>query len=140
MSIGHRLDPIFDFKSVAVVGASDGRGPGARVLGVLQQLGYAGRYYPINARSDWVQDMQAYPNVTSLPETPDMVVIAIPRDGIADVIDECAQRGVKAAAILADGFIERDEQGAAYQARISKTARESGLLVVGPTASAWSRW
>jgi acyl-CoA synthetase (NDP forming) len=98
----------------------------------LQQLGYTGRYYPVNARSDRVQNMQAYPNVSSLPETPEMVVIAIPRDGIPDVIDECAQLGVKAAAILADGFVERDQHGAEMQARISATARASGLLVVGP--------
>jgi acetate---CoA ligase (ADP-forming) len=132
MGIGHRLDPIFDFASVAVVGASDGRGPGARVLAVLRELGYTGRYYPVNARTDRVQDMKAYPNVTSLPEAPDMVVIAIPRDGVADVIDECAERGAGAAVILADGFVERDEHGAALQARVSATARESGLLVVGP--------
>jgi len=132
MGIGHRLDPIFDFSSVAVVGASDGRGPGARVLSVLRQLGYAGRCYPVNARTDRVQEMQAYPNVTSLPEAPDMVVIAIPREGVADVIDECAERGAKAAVILADGFVERDERGAALQARVTAIASESGLLVVGP--------
>jgi acyl-CoA synthetase (NDP forming) len=76
--------------------------------------------------------MQAYPNVASLPETPDMVAIAVPRDAVPGVIEECAQRGVRAAVILADGFVERDAHGAALQAHVSATARESGLLVVGP--------
>src|SRR5687768_3674473 len=125
MSIGHRLDPIFDFSSIAVVGASDRGGSGAGVLPALRQLGYRGRYYPINARSDRVQEMQAYPNVLSLPETPDLVAIAVPRDAVPGVVDECAERGVKAAVILADGFVERDQHGAELQAQVSATARQS---------------
>src|SRR4051812_40237845 len=107
MSIGHRLDPIFDFSSIAVVGASD-RGGGSRVLPALRQLGYAGRYYPVNSRADRVQEMQAYPNVSSLPETPDLVVIAVPRDAVLGVIDECVELGVKAVVLLVAGFVERD--------------------------------
>ena len=132
MRVDHRLNPIFDFSSVAVVGASDSGGTGGRVYGALQRLGYDGVYYPINARTDRVQGMQAYPNVSSLPDTPEMVVIAVPRDAVPSVIDECAVRGVKASVILAAGFVERDEHGAKLQKQISATARESGLLVVGP--------
>ena len=132
MHVDHRLNPIFDFSSVAVVGASDSGGTGGRVYGALQRLGYEGVYYPINARTDRVQGMQAYPNVSSLPDTPEMVVIAVPRDAVPKVIDECAARGVKASVILAAGFAEQDEQGAKLQEQISAAARDSGLLVVGP--------
>jgi len=132
MRVDHRLNPIFDFSTVAVVGASDSGGTGGRVYGALQRLGYDGVYYPVNARTDRVQGMQAYPNVSSLPDTPEMVVIAVPRDVVPSVVEECAVRGVKASVILAAGFAEQDEHGAKLQERISATARESGLLVVGP--------
>ncbi len=98
----------------------------------MQAIGYRGRYYPINARSTKVHGQQAYPNVSSLPEPPDMVVIAIPRDSIPDVVDECARVGVKAAVILATGFVDLDAHGAELQGRITETTRKSGLLVVGP--------
>lgn len=133
MKVSHRLAPLFDYSSMAIVGASDNPGTGLRVYQIMQNLGYQGRYYPVNARSDRVNGRQAYKNVSSLPEVPEMVVIAVPREAVASVIDECAESGVKAATILAAGFLDRgDARGAELQAAITATARASGLLVVGP--------
>lgn len=128
----HRLSPLFDFSSVAVVGASDTNHTGLGTYQALQTLGFQGRYYPVNPRRDEVHGLKAYPNVSALPETPDVVVVAIPREFVPAAIDECAERGVKGAVILAAGFLEQDEQGAELQARISATARSSGLLLNGP--------
>ena len=128
----HRLSPLFAFSSVAVVGASDTNHTGMGTHRALQALGYEGRFYPINPRRPEVHGLQAYPDLASLPEAPEMVVIAIPREGVADAIDAAAERGAKAAVILSAGFLELDELGAQLQARISATARSSGLLVNGP--------
>jgi len=128
----HRLSPLFDFSSVAVVGASDTNHTGLGTYRALQVLGYAGRYYPINPRRDEVHGLKAFPNAGALPETPDMMVIAIPREGVPDVVDEAAERGVKAAVILSAGFLELDGLGAQLQARVTATARRTGLLVNGP--------
>src|SRR5438045_3476227 len=105
----HRLSALFDFSSVAVVGASDTNHTGLGTYRALQTLGFPGRYFPVNPRRDEVHGLRAYPSVGALPETPDMVVVAIPREGVPDVIEECAERGVKAAVILAAGFLEQDE-------------------------------
>lgn len=128
----HRIAPLFDFQSCALVGASDSNMTGQNPMTALRTLNYAGRYYPVNPRREEVHGQKAYPSVSSLPETPEMVIIAIPRDGVADVIDECAAQGVKAAVICSAGFIEEDSRGAELQARITERARESGLLVIGP--------
>ncbi|HLG73471.1 MAG TPA: acetate--CoA ligase family protein [Chloroflexota bacterium] len=128
----HRLSALFDFQSVAVVGASDTNHTGLGTYQALKALNFQGRYYPVNPRRDEVHGLKAYPSVSALPETPDMVVVAIPREGVPDVIDEAAKRGAKAAVILAAGFLEQDELGAQLQARITATARQSGLLVIGP--------
>lgn len=132
MTVPHRLSPLFDFSSIAVVGASDRSGTGGRPYQSLQGLGFSGRYYPVNSRADRVHGLKAYPNVSSLPETPEMVVILVPRDAVAEIVEECARIGVKAVFIGAAGFLERDERGAELQARITAAAREYGLLVVGP--------
>ena len=87
MQVQHRLAPLFDFSSIAVVGASEG-GAGPRGYRTLQALGFEGRYYPVNIRATTVHGMQAYPNVASLPEVPDMVLIAVPARFVPGVIDE----------------------------------------------------
>lgn len=132
MSVAHRLDPLFDFGSIAVVGASDSGPSGPRGYKTLQTLGYQGRYYPVNQRADTVAGMKAYPDVSSLPEVPDMVLVAIPGAAVPGVIDECADIGVKAAVIVSAGFLEVGGHGAELQAQITATARTRGPLVVGP--------
>lgn len=128
----HRLSSLFDFSSIAVVGASDTNHTGLGTYRALQTLGFEGRYYPINPRRAEVHGLKAYADLASLPEVPEMVVIAIPREGVPDVVEAAAERGVKAVVILSAGFLELDELGAELQSRISATARASGLLVNGP--------
>jgi acyl-CoA synthetase (NDP forming) len=130
--VPHRLAPLFDFSSIAVVGASDTSAGGPRGFRTLQTLGFQGRYYPVNSRADTVHGMKAYPNLSSLPEVPGMVLVAIPRSGVPGVIDECADLGVKAAVIVSAGFLEVGGDGAELQARITATARGRGPLVIGP--------
>ncbi|MEA2639876.1 MAG: hypothetical protein QOF51_1270 [Chloroflexota bacterium] len=130
--VAHRLAPLFDFSSIAVVGASDSGPGGPRGFRTLQALGFSGPYYPVNNRATTVQGMKAYPNVASLPEVPDMVLVAVPSRFVPDVIDECADVGVKAAVIVSAGFLEEGGDGAELQARITATARSRGPLVVGP--------
>jgi len=110
--VDHPLAPLFNFSSIAVVGASDNAAGGPRGLRTLEALGFQGTYYPVNARADTVGGMKAYPNVSSLPEVPDMVLVVIPRRAVPGVIDECADIGVKAAVIISAGFLELDAEGA----------------------------
>jgi acetate---CoA ligase (ADP-forming) len=130
--VAHRLAPLFDFSSIAVVGASDSGPSGPRGLKTLQTLGFQGKYYPVNRRAATVGGMQAYPNVSSLPEVPDMVLVAVPAAVVPAVIDECADLGVKAAVIVSAGFLEIGGEGTELQARITATARSRGPLVIGP--------
>jgi len=130
--VAHRLAPLFDFSSIAVVGASDSAPGGPRALKTLQAIGFKGTYYPVNRRAETVGGMKAYPTVSALPEVPGMVLVAIPAPAVPDVIDECADLGVPAAVIVSAGFLEVGGAGAELQARITATARSRGPLVVGP--------
>jgi acyl-CoA synthetase (NDP forming) len=132
MTVPHRLDPLFNFASVALVGASETSGMGVRPYQNLQRLEYDGVFYPVNPRRDTVHGMTCYPSVSACPTVPEMAIVAIPAEGVPGVIEECAEIGVKAAVILAAGFVDLDEHGAELQARITAAARRSGLLVVGP--------
>ncbi|HET8563351.1 MAG TPA: GNAT family N-acetyltransferase [Candidatus Binatia bacterium] len=127
------LRPFFQPRSVAVIGAS--RNPsniGARILNALISHGFQGRIYPINPRAGSVASIVAYPTVRDLPEAPDLGIIAVPRDAVLDVVDDCAARGTKAVVVITAGFAETGPEGQELQRRLVDKIRAHGMRMVGP--------
>lgn len=130
---GRGLDALFSPRSIAILGASDDVTKiGGRPLQFLRKYGYAGRIYPVNRKAGMVQSLQAYASVADLPEAPELAVIAVPPEGVLEAVEDCAERGVRAAVVLSAGFSEMGEEGARLQARIGEVARRSGMRIVGP--------
>ncbi len=127
----HRLAPLFDARSVAVVGASD-RGYGAGPGNALRALGFTGRYVPVNPRRTEVQGVRCYPDVASVPEEIDLAVIVVGREHVPTTLAACADKGARAAVVVSAGFVEADERGAELQRELARVARERGVLLVGP--------
>ncbi len=126
-------DTLFRPASVAVVGASRALDNyGGRVLTLLRKYGFAGSVYAVNPRYESVCDYPCYPDLKNLPERPDLVVLAVPKDRVLGVLRECAEAGVRAAVIFAGGFVELDAAGAALQNELRAVADAAGMLVVGP--------
>lgn len=135
MSSGRVLNSLFFPESVALVGASPsatGWG-GTTFLTRLQKRGYAGKLYPVNPRAAEVAGLKCYPDVKSLPEPPDHVIIAIPAPGVPQVLRDCITRGVKNVHIFSSGFSETgEEEGRRLDAEITDIIGNSDLRVVGP--------
>jgi acyl-CoA synthetase (NDP forming) len=121
--------------SVAVVGASPnpmGWG-GTGFLVRLQKRGFAGKLYPVNPKATEVAGLKCYPDVKSIPEPPDHVIIAIPAPGVPQVLRDCVVAGVKNVHIFSSGFIETgEEDGKRLDAEITEIINNSDLRVVGP--------
>lgn len=127
------LRPFFRPRSVAVLGAS--RNPaniGARILNAIIKAGFKGKVYPINRNATAIASLPAYPSVRALPESPDLVVIAVPRDAVLDSIDDCAARGVRAVVVITAGFAEIGPEGREQQQRLLEKVRGCGMRMVGP--------
>lgn len=127
------LKPLLHPASVAIVGAS--QNPlkvGGLPLRLLTELGYAGRVYPINARADEVQGLRAYASLAALPETPDLLIVAVPASAVEDALRQAVDRGVGAAIVLSSGFAEIGAEGAALQQRLAAMAKKGGLTLLGP--------
>jgi acetate---CoA ligase (ADP-forming) len=119
--------------SVAVVGAS--REPssiGYRILQALVMNRFQGPVYPINPKAGVVGSMHAYPSVAMLPVAVDLAIIAVPRDAVLGVVDECAARGVKALIVITAGFAEANEAGRALQDQLREKVRDYGMRMIGP--------
>jgi acetyltransferase len=78
MSVRH-LDKLFAPGSVALIGATPRRGAvGAVVARNLRHAGFAGELMPVNPHHPTINGLDIYPNVASLPQTPDLAVIVTP--------------------------------------------------------------
>ncbi|PSN12065.1 acetyl CoA synthetase subunit alpha [filamentous cyanobacterium CCT1] len=128
----HPLDPIFAPRSVAVVGATERPGSvGRTVLWNLISHPFGGTVYPINPKRHNVLGIQAFDRIASLPEAPDLAIIAIPALGVPAVVQECVDAGVKGAIILSAGFKEIGAEGIELERQI-KAIAYGRLRLIGP--------
>src|SRR6202042_1771032 len=90
------LRPVFAPESGAVIGAS--RRPGTVGRSVLENIvtgGFAGRLYAVNPNGGAFDGIPCFPDVASLPEAPDLALLAVPPAAVADTAEACGRRGVR---------------------------------------------
>lgn len=127
------LRPFFRPRSVAVVGASrDPSSIGYRLLDALVTNHFQGPVYPVNPKAPAIGGVRAYPTVRDLPEPVDLAVIAVPREAVPAVVDDCAARGVRAIVVITAGFAEVGDEGRALQQQLADKVRGYGMRMVGP--------
>ncbi len=133
MSAHESLDSLFHPKSFAVVGAaSDLNRLGGIPLRLTMRYGFPGPIYPINPRREEIAGLKCYADVASLPEAPEFALICTPREDVLPALAQCAERGVKAAAVITSGFAETGAEGVALQEKILALRDASGMRVLGP--------
>lgn len=127
------LLPFFRPRSVAVIGASrDPVSIGYRILEALVSQRFQGPVYPVNPRTPVVGCIRTVASARDLPEPVDLAVIAVPRDAVLGVVDDCAARGVRALLVITAGFAEVNAEGRELQARLVEKVRGHGMRMIGP--------
>lgn len=126
------LARLVDPRSIAIVGVSaDPGGFGSRTLANLAH--FAGPVYAVNPKYESLHGVRCFPSLAALPEIPDCVVVALPRERVEAVIADCAARGVGGAVIYASGYAETGlAERIAQQERLAAIAAGSGMRIVGP--------
>ncbi|HEX8009011.1 MAG TPA: GNAT family N-acetyltransferase [Trebonia sp.] len=121
------LRPVFDPKSVAVVGASRRQGTvGRSVLDNIRSCGYQGRLYAVNPHTTQIGGVPSFPDVASLPEAPDLALIAVPPPEVLAAAEDCGTRGVRGLVVLTAGL---DTEASADLLAI---CRRHGMRLIGP--------
>ncbi len=135
MSSSRVLNSLFFPESVALVGVSAnpaGWG-GTSFLQRLKKRGYSGRLYPVNPKATEVEGLKCYPDVKSIPEPPDHVIIATAAPAVPQILRDCIVRNVKSVHIFSSGFSETgEEEGKKLDEEITAIIKNSDLRVVGP--------
>ncbi len=128
------LEKIFRPHRVAIVGASDQPGKvGFTLLRNMITAGFAGVVYPVNAKRDSVQGIQAYASVADLPHPVDLAVICTPAATVPQVIRQCGEAGTRGAIVISAGFREVGEAGRALERQVrEEAARFDGFRIIGP--------
>ncbi len=134
MTNGIDFQPIFDPRSIAVVGASNDPAKfGGRTYFALKDRGYTGRLYAVNPTAEDIDGEPAYARVSDIPGEVDMAIVAVAAPFVAQAVADCAEKGVRAAQILTAGFRETGSaEGAALEEQIAEIARRDGVRIVGP--------
>ena len=130
---GHRLDPVFQPRSIAVIGASsDPRKIGGRPIAYMLRSGYAGPLYPVNPGQAEVQGIPAYPSLASIGGPVDQVVIAVGGAYVAAAVEDAIANQARSIVIFSSGFAEIDEAGRERQQAIAARCKAAGVHLMGP--------
>ncbi len=129
----HYLTPLFEPKSVGVIGASDRESTvGGVLIRNMLDAGFKGKIFAINPKHDKVSGIKCYKSVEDVPQRLDLVVIATAAQKVPAIIDSCGRAGVKAAIVLSAGFSETGPRGAALERSVMDTARRHKIRLLGP--------
>lgn len=127
------LLPMFFPRAVAVIGASTTPGSiGDRLFRNLLADSFTGPLYPVNPTARVIRSVRAYPSVKDIPDEVDLAFVVVPARGVPDVVQECAEAGVRGVVVISAGFSETGEEGARAEAALVRLVREAGMRMVGP--------
>ena len=127
------LQSFFNPKSVAIIGASRQKGKvGYEILSNLVAGGYKGKIYPVNNKTPEIDGIKCYPDLASIGETPDLVIVIVPAQYVPSVMEECAKVKVKSVIVITAGFKEVGPEGKKLEEEVIATARRAGIRFIGP--------
>lgn len=117
--------------SIAVIGAStDPKKTAGRPIAYLQKHHFKGKIYPVNPRVEEIAGLKCYPDIESLPETPDVAIIMVGTDKALSAVQALAKLGTPAAIVLTSGFAEHGPEGLQKQEELIAAAGK--MRILGP--------
>lgn len=127
----HALDPLLKPESIALVGASDKPNtPGYLLAEMVIDSAFSGDIYPVNPRCKTIAGLACFPDIESLPETVDHLVLALSNLHIESALQAAIRHGTKAVTIYSSGILEEDTDPPLLY-RLTKIARDAGIAICG---------
>ncbi|MDP9195678.1 MAG: acetate--CoA ligase family protein [Pseudomonadota bacterium] len=117
-------EAMFRPRSVAFFGASDRLGSvGRTVVRNLLGAGFQGSIWLVNPRHTEISGHKCWPDAQSLPDTPDLAIIATPPQTVPRLVSDIGARGTRAIVIITAG-VDTDA--------VLKAAEPFGTRIIGP--------
>jgi acyl-CoA synthetase (NDP forming) len=127
------LEQFYNPRTIAIVGASRKEEKiGYEVLSAVLRGGFKGGVFPVNPHAGTIQGLKCHPDLKSIGEVPDLVVLAIPPDQVTSELKRCADIGVKAVIILSFFFERLIGAESRPRRSIAEICESSAMRVIGP--------
>ncbi len=126
-------EPLFNPRSVAVVGASNGIGKWGFIIPMnLVTGGYEGKLYMVNPKEKSIQGLPTVKSLAHIQDEVDLVMVTVPAPLVIDVIDQAADIGAKNMVVISSGFSETGAEGMELEKKLQAKALGRGVRVIGP--------
>jgi len=126
------MDFFFNPRGIALIGATPNPLKGGHAI--LQNLikGFKGAIHPVNPRYEEILGIPCHKSIADVPDPVDLAIIFIPGKMVPQIIEACAQRGIKGVIIESSGFAESGKEGQKMQQDLTDFARKAGIRLWGP--------
>ncbi|MDE1867909.1 MAG: acetate--CoA ligase family protein, partial [Thaumarchaeota archaeon] len=127
------MEAFFTPQSVALVGASATPGKvGNSVLDSIAKHDYKGKVYPINPKAEEILGLKCYPDLESIQEPVDLVVVCVDLSITPPVLQTCAKKGIHNVVIVSGGGKELGGERAGFEAEIKRLSEQNKIRIIGP--------
>lgn len=128
------MHKMFDPRGIVVIGASTHPGKfGFVSLHNITVNGYRGTLYGLNQSGEAVLDANIVTSLDDIPEDAvDLAFFCTPAAANESLLQQCVDRGIRAAFVASAGYRETDEVGAAMEERLTALADRLGVTLGGP--------
>jgi len=129
-----KLHSIFKPQRIAIIGVpTNPNSVGGLTLKNLIGGGFRGVVYPVNPKHEAVLGIPCFPNVKSLPKTPDLAVIATAANLVPQLVRECGEAGINGIIIMSAGFKEVGPEGKKLEDQaMQEASRFENMRIIGP--------
>jgi acyl-CoA synthetase (NDP forming) len=130
------LEPLFDPRSVAVVGASNDPAKWGHWLARGALSGAHRRdVYLVNRSGGEVLGRRAYVSLADLPGGAELVAVGVPASAFEETVEASLAVGARAIVAISAGLGESGEEGRARERAVVERVRESGAVLLGPNCN-----
>ncbi len=129
----HYLTPLFEPRSIAIIGASERQGSiGATLARNMLDTRYEGKLFFVNPKHSRVYGQPCHDSVESLPQRLDLAVICTSTRTITAVAEACGRAGARCAIIVTELIGESAVRTATLERKLQEIARRYHMRLLGP--------
>lgn len=136
-----RMREFLNPKSLAIVGASENSGWAQGFMKNLRAWdGYSGETFLVNPNRKEAFGHKCYPSIGALPITVDHAVLLVRFDLVFEVLQDCAQAGVRSATVVASGFEGGDSASQRESERVRQFCEVNEITLLGPNCYGFNNY
>ena len=134
--VGRDLSPLFDPRSVAVVGASNDPAKWGHWLARGALMGEHRRdVYLVNRSGGEVLGRHAFASLAELPDAAELVAVGVPAAAFEETVEASLAAGARAIVAISAGLGESGEEGQARERAVVERVRAGGAVLLGPNCN-----